>query len=384
MADPTSDERPGTATRPSAGGRLLGIDGLRAISIAFVLVGHGADTLPEGTVPEAILPYLGNGHLGVTTFFVVSGYLITYLLLRERRRTGAVGLSDFYIRRVLRIFPAFYTYLAAMAIARSWGWIDTTVADLAAAGTFTVNYNHLTPGPTNGDYWFVGHFWTLALEEQFYLLWPLAFLLAGPAKAHRVALAIVVTAPAVRTISYFLDPGSRGQLGIMLHTAADPIMFGCCAALWQGRRGFEATLDRLSFWTWSATATAFLVLISPACSIRWGGAYSMTCGRSLEAIAIAFLLLQIVRRPDWLVTRALSNRILCHIGVLSYSLYLWQQPFLTPRNTSWSGTFPLNLLLCLIAAELSHWVVERPFLRLRGRFRPALDTRNSGREADAT
>jgi peptidoglycan/LPS O-acetylase OafA/YrhL len=275
----------------------------------------------------------------------------------------------FYVRRVLRIFPAFYTYLLAVLLLRAGGWIATTYGDIAAAGAFLTNYKHYFAIPTNDDYWFVGHFWTLSLEEQFYLLWPATILSVGLARAPRVAWLILLLAPFARGISYFAWPSVRGQLGIMLHTSADPLMVGCLAALWQGNRTFETILNRLSSWLWPLLATAFLLVLSPWLQLQFRGMYTMTVGISLSATAVAFCLLWVARNPAARITRVLQTPLLRHVGVLSYSLYLWQQLFLTSKNTGFLGAFPLNLGACFVAAELSHWCIERPFLRLRAAFR---------------
>jgi peptidoglycan/LPS O-acetylase OafA/YrhL len=352
-----------------ATGRIVGLDGLRAISIALVLIGHGLATIPASFRPDYLAPYLGNATLGVMTFFVVSGFLITHLLRQEWGATGTLRLKAFYARRILRIFPALYAYLLVLTLIRIAGWIDTTWADLGVAGTFLTNYKHAFPIPTNDDYWFVGHFWTLSLEEQFYLFWPATILAFGIRRAPRIALGIVLATPLVRVVTYFLWPEARGQLGLMLHTAADPIMVGCLAALWQGEPSFEAVLRRFSRSYVALAASLFLLFASPWLASQFQGMYSMTVGMSLNSIAIAYIMLWVIRHPEHAVVRFLSTPVVRHVGVLSYSLYLWQQLFLTTRNESWTGSFPINLLVCFAVAELSYRVVEQPFLRLRDRFR---------------
>lgn len=350
------------------GGRIPGLDGLRAVSILLVLIGHGATSISQDGRWMRLVPYVGNATLGVTTFFVISGYLITFLLRKEWEKTATIDIRAFYTRRVLRIFPAFYTFLFVVTLLRATGYITTTYSDIGVSGLFLTNYKHLFGLPTNDDYWFVGHFWTLSLEEQFYLFWPVTFLVFGIVRAPRIALSIVLLAPVIRVISYFAWPSARGQLAMMLHTAADPIMIGCLAALLQGRPRFERVMTRLSAWYWPLMAALFLFIGSAWLAERFRGMYSITVGMSLNGLCIAFIMLWIVTRPASLSCRLLSIPVVRHIGILSYSLYLWQQCFLTTKNSSWSGTFPLNFVACFIAAELSYWLIESPFLRLRGRF----------------
>jgi peptidoglycan/LPS O-acetylase OafA/YrhL len=356
----------------NAGNRIIGLDGLRAISIVLVLIGHGWVTAPASRSVELAVMFLGNATLGVMTFFVVSGFLITHLLRREWEATATIRLKNFYLRRTLRILPAAFAYLVMITLLRVTGLVDTTYGDLAAAGTFLTNYKHTLPIATNGDYWFVAHFWTLSLEEQFYLFWPATILLAGLARARTVALAIVLASPLLRVLTYFAWPEARPQISIMLHTAADPIMVGCLAALWTGAPRFEVRLRRFSHPGLAIAAAVFVLAAAPMLTARYRGVFLMTAGLTMISVAIAFIMLWIIRHPGSATTRLLSTPGMRRVGVLSYSLYLWQQLFLTDRNETWTGAFPINFLMCFVAAELSYRFVERPFLGLRDRLRPGV------------
>jgi peptidoglycan/LPS O-acetylase OafA/YrhL len=153
-SSPPPAKAPGDGAEPR---RIAGLDGLRAVSILLVIVGHGWATVPRGDEFGALAPFVGNASLGVTTFFVISGYLITYLLRKEWQQTGTVRLCEFYARRVRRIFPALYTYLLVLVGLKAAGVIATTGNDLTVAATFLTNYKHVLPVHTNGDYWFVAH-----------------------------------------------------------------------------------------------------------------------------------------------------------------------------------------------------------------------------------
>lgn len=340
---------------------------MRAISIALVLFGHSWDSIPgPGRLKSVARIYLANSSLGVTVFFVLSGYLITYLLRREFRRTGSIDLRGFYARRILRIFPALYTYLLTLCLLSAIGLIFTTPGDLARAATFLTNYGYLLHPHTNADYWFVGHFWTLSLEEQFYLLWPLILVIVGIGRGFWVALFIVLASPVIRTASYFLWPGTRAHLGMMLHCASDPIMMGCLTALLQ-----EGAVDRAISWRLSSTvamlAALFVLVPSAYLAARFRGMYSVTIGTSLNAALIAYCILFVTHRPQSPGVRVLEWSLLRRIGVLSYSLYLWQQLFLGESHWSWAR-FPLNLGACFVAATISSVIIERPFLKLRRHF----------------
>ena len=364
LGHPSTETLPGRPTE-----RIVGLDGLRAVSILLVLVGHGWATLPVRDDLALLAPYLGNAALGVSTFFVISGFLITHLLCNEWDVTGTIRLRAFYARRALRILPALYAYLFVIAIIRASGLIETTYGDIAIAGTFLTNYKFIIPVKTNDDYWFVGHFWTLSLEEQFYLFWPATILAIGLYRSHYVAIMIVLSSPLVRIISYFAWPESRGYLSMMLHTAADPIMVGCLAALWQRRNSLDSFRIWFSQIYWPLSALIFLLLVSPWLASRFRGMYSATVGTSMNSFGIAVIMLWVITHPTSFFVRLLSSTFVRHIGLLSYSLYLWQQLFLTPRNQTWTGIFPINVVMCFALAEASFWTVERPFLRLRDRLR---------------
>ena len=129
-------------------------------------------------------------------FFLISGFLITTLLLKEHAASGRISLPKFYMRRVIRIFPAFYVYVGVVALLALLGRIQLLPGDMAHALTYTVNYQHERS-------WYVNHLWSLSVEEQFYLLWPAALLLAGPRRALKGAAAAIIIVPLIRCWIYW-------------------------------------------------------------------------------------------------------------------------------------------------------------------------------------
>src|SRR5215831_9782405 len=174
---------------PTLPGRIPSLDGLRAISILLVVAGHSFD---EGRSPLLFELFGHLGNYGVRIFFIISGFLITTLLLKEYTKTETISLRSFYLRRALRIFPAFYVYVAVICILAVLGVVSLLRGDVLHAVTYTMNY-HTTRG------WYLNHIWSLSVEEQFYLIWPAALLFAGPGRAPRIALATVILAPFIRT-----------------------------------------------------------------------------------------------------------------------------------------------------------------------------------------
>ena len=354
--------------------RLPCLDGLRAISILFVVVSHCQHTI-NGGLPFLVGFLFAKGGLGVFIFFVLSGYLITWLLRQERERTGSISLRAFYARRAIRIFPAFYTYLGVLILLCALGVFYIRKQHFLWAGIYLWNYEHLWDSePAVGvGFRFLGHLWSLSLEEQFYLLWPGALVLLGLRRAVFAALALVLFMPVSRVLTYFLFPGSRGQVFMMVHTGADALMFGCLLALCQGHPGLEAAFERFRRPAWPIIAALLAWIALPelqsALPGHLSGAFDLTIGRTLSGLCIAFVVGWLLRHPTSVAGRFLNTRLLVHTGVLSYSIYLWQTLFLAPENRSWAGRFPLNLVCLLAVAHLSYWLVEKPCRNLRNRFR---------------
>ena len=335
------------------------LDGMRAISILLVVIAHSSLNfsrwikLPLGT-------YLLFAHLGVSVFFVISGFLITGLLLKEWDATGTIRLKRFYLRRAFRIFPPFYLYLAIILVLVLAGVFHTPLRAFFFAAIYCTDYYF---GPGAG---FVGlqHTWSLSVEEQFYLLWPAALRLLGKRKAAYLAGVLILISPFFRGVSYMiLEPQHRAMINRMFHSSMDTIMFGCLLALlWKNDR-FQRLLPILTSSWLMAGSVFFLVLLNPLLESHFYGRYSLLFGMTLEGITISLITLFVVKRPDTLPGRVLNTPVLRHIGVISYSLYLWQSIL-----TAGAGRFfPFNLVAILVCAELSYWAVERPSQRLRDR-----------------
>ena len=174
--------------------QIASLDGLRAISIGFVIFAHLSGTQ---FFPSFVVARRSFGNYGVRIFFVISGFLITTLLLQELASSGRISLKRFYLRRVFRILPAKYFYILATLIATLIGWIHVSGNDFMHALTYTANYDF-------DRSWYVTHLWSLAVEEQFYLIWPAVLALAGSRKGMLVAASMIAVSPLLRTIAFGL------------------------------------------------------------------------------------------------------------------------------------------------------------------------------------
>ncbi|HEU5033449.1 MAG TPA: acyltransferase [Mycobacteriales bacterium] len=347
-------------------GRLPQLDGLRCVAVAMVVLAHLGFLLQMSVSTRRLLsPVLLND--GVELFFILSGFLITAILLRERERAGHANLRLFYLRRVLRIVPAFYVFLLVVGLLAAAGRADVTGRDLAASAVYVWDYvPHVVP--------WIEHTWSLAVEEQFYLLWPFLLVLLRPRRAAALAALLIAAAPVVRVLTYV----GAHKPGATAHARMDALLIGCLLALapvaWPVAYRRVATL--LLRWRVDAVgAIAYLLvlpyLLSPFVQVPVAADVRFAVGLTLEAVAGALLLFGLVERPAGMMSRTLALPPLRHLGVVSYSIYLWQQPFLIPQVELPVGVRIVGLL---VLAEASHWLVERPFLRLKRRFEACQST----------
>jgi peptidoglycan/LPS O-acetylase OafA/YrhL len=344
--------------------RLPSLDGLRAIAIGLVLVmhcSHGTDFPPA---LKSVTENIPSGHYGVEVFFVISGFIITYLLMREERKFASISLRNFYIRRALRILPALGTYLACVVILEVVTPIHIRTVEWITILTFTRNMIH-------GE-WLAAHLWSISVEEQFYFLWPfVVFVTRGALRARRAfALALIVTAPACR--AFLIATGHAGHANVSFFTSMDFLMSGAALGMTVSEAKIQAsilarrpTLVRLvafalalGLWALQQPEHAPLVLRAVCPTLR--------------ALCIAILLASVVFVPHGVSVRILNWTPIARIGTISYGVYLWQQAFLVPsgyygRNSAITS-FPWNLIGALAVAALSYVVIEKPILQLKRRF----------------
>ena len=352
--------------------RIPSLDGLRALSIFLVIALHTIQRFSISHHVSLIWFAIFDGGTGVFIFFVISGYLITSLLLHEQEKYGSISMSSFYFRRAMRILPPVYLYVGVLLLLGWAGRLAINRIDIISSLFFFHNY------ALSSTMWSLQHFWTLSIEEQFYLIWPFILYyclfhrpgIAGRMTAAKVAIAVIAISPVIRVVSF----ASRIPVlhhGGMFQMRADSLMFGCVAALLQGTPLFERVYSFATKVWWIPPAVIFL---SDCIGARFQNYWQFPLGYTFCGAAIAFFLLWCVRNPYSAVGRVLNCRPVMHIGVLSYSIYIWQTLFLHESNASVFGpslklisTFPGNLVAILIVAELSYYLIEQPSLRLRNR-----------------
>jgi peptidoglycan/LPS O-acetylase OafA/YrhL len=308
--------------------RIPSLDGLRAFSIAAVLLAHFGDKHWE----------YGYAGYGVTTFFVVSGYLITTLLIREREARGAVSLREFYIRRAYRILPVSYLYLAILTVVY---WHVVPIRDFALYWAYLGNYAR------HGTWNFV-HLWSLSVEEQFYFLWPIIFVVG---KSKKFAWSAIAIAPLARFV--FAQLGYQRLAEGSFPARFDSIAVGCLLALYEPNLAPYANFLRKK---WLGAIWVFVLLI-PVIQLQSHGIL-WHAALPVFNFAVALAMLNSIATKPW----TLNNPVIAWVGTISYSLYIWHMPFTKPAiRIPWE----IGVAETFLVATLSFYCVERPFLNLR-------------------
>jgi peptidoglycan/LPS O-acetylase OafA/YrhL len=364
------------------------LDGLRAVAILGVILYHAR-----------VLP---GGFLGVDVFFVLSGFLITSLLISEWDERGGVSFRDFYARRALRLFPALGCVIVAALLLfgslavtgnpgeRSFAWstLDAVPWVVAFAGNWA---RALDPSALFGSLGALGHTWSLAVEEQFYLLWPAVCVLLMRRRLNRgrLALGLALLALAEMVYRVWLARLGYGQYRIYYatDTHSDGLLIGCAAAFWLADRPAGPDIagsahKAITRMTWVAAGALAVLFIA---AYRQGDPTET----SIAVLASGLLTVGVVTgRTPAALQRLLSSPRLVRIGRRSYGLYLWQyillclteELYLRYTSVSLAGTLLGRLIFAcamvaevaatFIVAELSYRFVELPALRLKRRFQP--------------
>jgi peptidoglycan/LPS O-acetylase OafA/YrhL len=309
-------------------GHVPGLDGLRGVAIAAVTGFHFFG--------------LRGGFFGVDLFFVLSGFLITTLLFEELDATGRVSLRSFYLRRARRLLPGLGAFLLVMAFLASVSYTPGELAAMVASGAFyclnvvgVLGHPPFLEGP-------LGHLWSLAEEEQFYLLWPI-LLVTASRRMRESRLALIFASLFVVLVAYRAILAGAGASWMRLYfapdTHADGLVLGCLAAMLR-RRGMRIP-GRAG---WPAFAAFALALVLGAETLSWT-AY----GLPVVEVACAVLLMAALEPGP--LRLLLSSRPLIWLGLLSYSLYLWQSD-----EHTW-----VAWVFTAVAAPVSYYVIEKPF-----------------------
>ena len=342
------------------------IEGLRAVAVTLVVLGHAG------------VPLLAGGYVGVDVFFVISGFLITSLLLAELADTGRIAIGRFYARRMLRLLPAAATVLVATLVA-AWLWLPATrfggiLIDALSSAFYFVNYRLAVQGT---DYLAaeeapspLQHFWSLSVEEQFYLVWPLLLLLValiwrrwGRSHTTGVMFVLAVVVAASLTASSLQTESAAPWAYFGIHTRAWELAIGALVAV-AVHRGWSLPKALTGWASWAGLAAvvgAALVFTEQTAFPGWV---------ALIPVAGTALVIHAGAAGDGGAGRLLSLRPLTAIGKVSYGWYLWHWPVLLigPAALGVDPSVAVSLVLAvgaLAAAVVSYHLIENPVRRHR-------------------
>jgi peptidoglycan/LPS O-acetylase OafA/YrhL len=337
------------------------LDGWRAIAISAVILYHSS------TVSVGELDFRNEqdlGLYGVSLFFAISGFLICGRLLDEEGTTGRISLKSFYLRRVFRIQPPALLYLLVLAVLGWIGVVRNPFWPWISALLCFRNFYTASVGVVSADL-YTHHFWSLAVEEHFYLFLPLLLIVTKRWRGYVFGVLSVCSVFWVFLVRHFflpLHPASGERTD--LYAAA--LIFPAMLAFVIRREEIRVQIAR-----WSPTV-AVLSAVSFFASALW---LESKCLWLIVICGFPFILLGTVLHPSALISKILESRPLKYIGRISYSLYLWQQIFVVnAREISQAGErlrllqiFPLNLLCLLTLASGSYFLIERPIIGIGGK-----------------
>jgi peptidoglycan/LPS O-acetylase OafA/YrhL len=318
--------------------RIPTLDGWRGLAILLVLVGH--IIAPANSIKTQWIIRIGQH--GVAIFFVLSGFLITSLLLNEKELTGTVDLGRFYLRRFFRLMPCTWIYLATVTLI----FMSASVRQFTSTeilGSLFFFRNYVNP---SGSHPITGHFWSLSIEEQFYLVWPALLLLLGSRRSRWFCIATACCIAVWRWMHWTEVSLSGFGYSIRTEYRADALIAGCAMALL-----LPSLRPYLRSWMALPLAlgvTACLPLYPDLVPLR-------------ESVLIA-MLLAVTSQCRTSAFRMLDWKPLAFLGTISYSIYIWQQPFMI---SSFRG-MPLSVsipTLCLFSL-VSYYLIEKPVIRL--------------------
>ncbi len=358
---PVAIERELTSSPSFELGYRPALDGVRGVAILLVLAVHTNHLFGWSL--------LKGGSIGVDIFFVLSGFLITCLLVEEWAGTGTVNLRHFYLRRCLRLVPALILVLITLLVLSDVLFspqeaVQTRQTVPIALLYLTDFFASLSPQRVLGA---LRHTWSLAMEEHFYLLWPpllLVLLKTGASKrvlfALTVSLALAICFHRAMLFQFGLSP-ARTYYGF--DTRADSLLIGCAAAMavsWGLLRG----MSRLN-----ALAVALIVVL--VIGTDFASPIMHEGGFTLLAATTALLIINLVLTEKGILHSVLESRLLVWVGRISYGLYLWHYPmfkWIKYMNAPWPVKLALAVFATFAVTSLSFYLMERPVLRLKKRF----------------
>lgn len=310
-----------------------------------------------------------DGTIGVCIFFVISGFLITTLLLRERIKNGRVSLRKFFIRRALRIMPVACLYLVVLVMLNLIFNLNITAKSFVTAFLYLKNLPF-----KDASSWYDGHFWSLAVEEQFYLVFPF-LLLSGINRYLRLVLTLIIIIPilayfAFNNIGIFYTNAVVHRLVYVVVTLISLstvcILVGSVSAILMFKGLIKTAYKKVPYFL-----SLFLLILAYFTMVKTSYLYiDYFCYVIFSLLIGAVIILNL--NADNFLTKILSTKLLSQIGIISYSIYIWQQLF--TQRQPWAKLFPyadslwLNIPAMIMVSLASYYLFEKRFIKLKKKY----------------
>ena len=347
------------APRASRSGYIATLDGWRAIAILLVLLQHGQESFLAAHPGLPQRPVLGVcGLFGVRIFFGISGYLITSRILEEIEQRGALSLRGFYIRRAFRILPPLLLLLLVLAVLGITGVVPIQPLEWLSGVLFFANW--VSKG------WYLGHLWSLAVEEHFYLLWPGLLVAMGTRRGFTIAIVLCPILAVWRLIAwkyhiYTTTAIYWGRTDIQLD-----------GLLWGSLFAYAHRYYRSKYWTMlqkPAVGNAAICLFLVSSQMNHGGYKMGMMLYAAQAFLVPIMLIGTVGNPRSYLSTFLEWKPLKWMGRLSYGMYLWQQMFLSPVHDrslvlGRLQVWPYNIVCVFLFTVVSYYFLERRLIRV--------------------
>jgi peptidoglycan/LPS O-acetylase OafA/YrhL len=350
------------------------LNGLRALSIIMVICSHfyRHNFFSDNFLVRYVKLWVFNGALGVNVFFIISGFLITTLLISERENYGKISLKNFYLRRTIRIFPAYYFLLLVYFILQLFGLLHLSARNWLSDITYTKQF---FPDSDNET----GHLWSLSVEEIFYLIWPIVFI-KSKSNSIKIILFLITVITTARIFQYNYPIPKYVST---IYSTGDALLVGCLFAInYDEIVGFVGKMKNWNLLLFPAIIVsvfifAHLYYLSSAepqtktssnLNAMQALSYSLLGNIGLFTNLLIGLIIVYSINIKSLWSGFLNLPFMEYIGKLSYSIYLWQQLF--TQDKSFFHKMPLLILVSFIflSACFSYYIIEKPFLQLKKRF----------------
>jgi peptidoglycan/LPS O-acetylase OafA/YrhL len=332
-------------------------DGLRGIGILAVMFSHGVDSiLRSGWISDNLIFYMfkKRADLAIEMFFLLSGFLVTQKLMQEQEKYGFFSVKKFYLRRIVRLMPVLWVYLPVIALFSQLDWIENSMEGVWASLFYVRNY-----WPAKD--WYTGHFWSLSIEEHFYLFWPMLLIFCLKLKKPYIGVLISIGIFMLWRVLYydlriffFVIPGVKAIFRTDIRVST--ILLGCFLAILYQSEDFRSWLKNTLSWP--------LYLVCVFAAIATTGIHYLWI---ILMVALVPFVFYPMLNPDSVAGKILETRWLKWFGSMCYSLYIWQQLFLVQglkvqeSSLLWFQRFPQNFIFAFIVGILSYYFIEEYF-----------------------